>query len=202
MRNIDEIKKYILRQAKGNIYYFNDNGIYCKITVDEAKKMRFSNLNIREDETIWIDYFFLGLYIHPNLVIAKKAITNLKVGDTIENFKEKIKNTKLDTHHKPEGLDRFITKIEKPYFVKKPENCDKNIFDYIYIDLCIVHEWNEDKREYIKEHMKGIKNMMIDKLEADTTFKRFGVPINFLRISRLTLKNNDVLQFVLELKEI
>lgn len=202
MRNINEIKKYALRKSRGNIYYFDQNGIYCNITVEEAKRMRFPNLNIRADNTIWIDDHFFRLYIHPNMVIAKKVITSLKVGDTIEELVEKVKNTRLDTHNKPEGLDRFITKIEKPYFVKKPENCDINVFDYIYINLCIVHEWNEDKIEYIKAHMEELKNRLIDKLETDATFKGFGVPINFFRFSRITLKNDDVLQFVLELKEI
>lgn len=202
MRNIDEIKKYVFRQAKGNIYYFNDKGIYCKVTVDEAKKMKFTNLNIREDDTIWIDYSFLKSYIYYNMVIAKKAITTLKVGDTIESLEEKIKNTKIDTHPKAEGLDRFITKIEKPRFGREPENDNKKTFDYIYIDLYIVHEWSEDKKKYIKEHITEIQQRMVDKLETNSEFKSYGVPINFLRISKVTLKNDDVIQFILELKKV
>ena len=202
MRNINEIKNLVLRKFKGSIYYFNDNGIYCEVKSKEAEKMNFSNLHFRKDGTFWIDDTFFTDYINPNWVIARKAIAKLELGSTIEDFKKIIENTKLDVHIKPDGLERFITKINKPTFVRCPENLKENTFDYIYVDLCIISKWDEDKKQYIKKHIKQIEEKVLSTLESNKTFKSFGVPLNYLKVSRITIKRDNVLQFVLEIKSI
>lgn len=202
MRSINAIKNLVLRKFNGDVYYFNDKGIYSKVKIEEAKKMAFSNLIFREDGTCFIDNTCFWMYIKPNQRLTTMAITKLEIGDTIEEFEEKIKSVKIKTHIKPEGLERFITKINKPIFGKYPENLNKDTFDYIYMDLCIVHEWDENRKEYIKKHIKKIEQKVLSKLEKDRKFKSYGVPLNFLKISRITLKKDDVIQFVLEMKSI
>ena len=41
----------------------------------------------------------------------------------------------------------------------------------------------------------------VPKLENDRRFKRYGVPINFLKLSDVTLLRNYSLEFIFELRE-
>lgn len=113
-----------------------------------------------------------------------------------------MKEFKINPPIKPEGVERFITKIGRPRFVRIPENYNQNTFDYIYVDVCIIHEWNKDKMEYIQKNVDEIKQKVCNKLDKNKQFKNFGVPLNFLKLSRLTVKNNDIIEFVFEFKNI
>ena len=44
--------------------------------------------------------------------------------------------------------------------------------------------------------------MVLKKVQESRRFRKYGIPINFLKFSRVTLKRNSVLEFVLELREI
>ena len=60
-----------------------------------------------------------------------------------------------------------------------------------------------DVVNYIEEHKKGISKLVLEKINKNRTFKRHNFPINYLKISKITLcKDRNVLQYVLELKPI
>ena len=197
-----ELKNNILRKAKGYAYYFNDEGIYCKIPVSEVIESNFLNVHMfpEKEGDFWFEQYYFAKLICENANLAIKIICCLKEGDTFENLVYYIKNTKLKPKGKKEALERFITKIEKPRFERTPENPNESTFDFIYMDVNIVTEWKEDRMQYIKNNIDKIMNKVVEKLTNDSTFKKYKVPINFLKVSRTTLKSNSVLQFVLELK--
>ena len=59
----------------------------------------------------------------------------------------------------------------------------------------------KDRDEYLKEHINEIRQKVVEKLKNSGKFKKYGIPINFLRVCRTTLKKkSNVLQFVFELK--
>ena len=67
--------------------------------------------------------------------------------------------------------------------------------------MIIAIDWKCDKLEYYKENRKDIDEMAVKKIENSQSFKKYGIPINFLKISRKTFKNQRrVLQYVFELK--
>lgn len=199
MRKITNI---VLRKAKGKVYYFDEKNIYQCVSVEEAKKMEnLLNLKIREDGSVYfMEYYYYGIFENLNHNLTKKAICKMKVGDTLDDLLKILSNTSLEHRSKPEGLNRFILSIDKPIFVRKPENHKKNTFDYIYIDLNIITKWNQDRKEYIQNHIQEINKMVIDKLESNREFKKFDVPVNCLKASRITLRRDNKLEYVLELK--
>ena len=200
MRKIFEtIKNNVLRKTGGYAYYFDEEGVYRKVPVVEVAKLNLLNVYIVEGDVRY-DEPHIRKVICEDHRLATKIICKLKEGDRLDRLVYYIENTKLESHEKIEGLDRFITKIETPRFERVPENSNKNTFDFIYIDINIVTTWEEDRIQYIKNNMKKIYKKVIEKLENCKAFNKYGVPTNFLKIARVDLKNNSVLQFVLELK--
>lgn len=200
--NFEKLKNNILRQARGYAYYFNEEGIYCKIPISEVVESAFLNVHMfpEEEGDFWFEKFNFTKLICENANLALKIICRLKEGDTLEQLRYYIKNTKLRPEEKREDLERFITKIEKPRFLRTPENLNETTFDFIYMDVNIVTEWKEDRKQYLASNMDKILKKVVKKLTNDSTFRKYEVPINFLKVSRMTLKNDSVLQFVLELK--
>ena len=202
-RILKDLTDVILRVKKGKVYYFDGKGIYRSTSVQRAWSLKNSSVVGKNGKrrldaiVIVMEYFD---YENGSLLI--KAICSLQEGDTIEKFKQILETIEYEERPKPSGIERFVTKIEKPVFERVPENPKTNTFDYIIVDVNIVTDWEEDRREYIQKHRKEIFEKALQKVEGDRTFQRFGIPINFLRISTVTLKRDSVLEFILELKQL
>lgn len=211
--DIIELNKIVMRIRKGEVYYFNKKGVYCKIPLEKALKTnRFYNLDIRDDGSYFWNTWAPELMIYNfseeelpnNDTLRKKVVALLKVGDTIEDYKRLMKTVKIEKHPKPEGLDRFLGKISTPVYVREPENPNKNTFDYIYVDVCFVRAATEgeDIKEYVNRNFKFIKEKVLTKLKNSRSFTKYGVPVNFLTITRATIRKDDVIQMVFRLKDI
>lgn len=203
MQNIScDITNIVARQKAGLVFYFDENGIYRCISIEEAKKHKELRPIIRIDGSVSFDgslYYSIG-NINGNLL--KKCICRLKVGDSIENLDNYISSTTLERRPKAEGIERFITKINRPIFARIPENPNKKTFDFIFMQVNIISKWEKDRGKYINDHLEEIKEIVIKKLKSSRSFQRYGVPVNFLRITKITLKRDNTLEFVLELKKI
>ena len=203
---IGDITNKVIRMRDKSIYYFDNQGVYRSVPLAKARSMQLQNI-----DKLWYDGSYNVNVIRElqdknlkinNVTLLLKVIAMLKEGDTIETFDEYLATTNIEKHEKPSELDRFITKIEKPKFVREPSNQNPNTFDFIYTDVNIIQEWSEDRLTYIQKHKKQIFKMLLEQLEKNKSFQKFGVPINFLKVSRITLRRDSVLEFVLELKEI
>ena len=140
-----------------------------------------------------------------NLNILRKALGKLNVGDTLDILKEYCNGgIILEKTNLPDGLERFVTRIQRPEFVCEPENPNKyTTFDYIHVYVGIIEEWKTDRKKYIEEHKKEITKMVFDKIEKDKTFLKYGIPINFLKVSKITLvKRTSEIHYVLVIKDI
>ncbi len=202
-RILKDLTDVILRVKKGKAYYFDKEGIYRSTSAQSVESLKNSwvidkNGKRRLDAIVIV----MENFDYENGSLLIKAICSLKEGDTIEKFKQILETVEYEERPKPTGIDRFVTKIEKPVFERVPENPKTNTFDYIVVDVNIVTDWEEDRRTYIQKHKKQICEMVLRKVQEDRTFKKFGVPVNFLKITSITLRKNSVLEFVLELKEL
>lgn len=199
----ERIINQVMRISKGKVFYFDTQGTYQCVSLKEAKGMDFSNLHIRGNGTVYFDSDYKKL-VEPstNYHLIRMAIARLKKGDTIKEFEYHLAHVEIKTIPKPEGLDRFITRIEPPVFIRVPENPKEETFDYIYIEVNIVIEWEQDKKQYIRENMKEINRRVIEKIKSDKKFKKYGLPISFLKIGRITLENARTLEYVFEIKEV
>lgn len=204
MRELLEKIAYIaIRSTKGNVYFFDEEGIYRRVSIKEGKEMKLKYFYVRKDGRTDLDLTKLTPYITyvTNKNLISKAIGKLIPGDEIEKFEEYLKTVKLEARDKPKGLDRFITKIQTPCFVRKPENTKTNTFDYIYVDVNIVSEWEEERKGYIEKNFDEICKRVIGKLEESKKFQKYGVPVNFLN-ARITLTKSSIVRFVFELKNV
>ena len=195
---LEEIINHALKGCKGEYYYFDEKGIYRRISSIEAKEV-LNNIYTRYDGSTF--HFFYNNKVNMN--IFNKALGRMKVGNNFDEFKEIYENIEFDHHIKPEGMDRFITKIDLPKFIKKPENQDLEVFDFIYIDVFVVTEWESDIYKYILENRKEITNRVVNKLKTNRRFKKFSIPINFLKLTKITYsRGQNFIRFVFELKEL
>ena len=199
---LTQIMFFPIRHCNNIIYYFNENGTYCSISVEDFKKGKESQLRnvfIRQDGSV---YTYFPYYLTPNDIIRRKAVVNMKVGDNIDKFINLLNTTELQKRELPKGLDRFICKIERPVFSRIPENPNPKTFDFIHIYVSIVSENAIPNRsEYIKENKNEILQRVLKKIEDSKQFKKYGVPINILRLSKMTLiKSQSLLQIVFEIK--
>ena len=97
-----------------------------------------------------------------------------------------------------------MQEIYPPVFEREPENENTATFDRIRVSVGLPRyhfpSW-EVLRSEVKIHRHEIYRLVLDQLENDRRFKRYGVPINFLKLSDVTLLRNYSLEFIFELKE-
>lgn len=202
MRSLLEDVSYAAARVKnGIVYFFDKEGIYRKVSIDEAKEMDIEGVCVFGAYSLerFAMYIKKHSYFNDGNLI-KKAICKLNPGDNFEKFEQYLQTVKLEHKDKPKGLDRFITKIEKPYFIREPENTKTNTFDYINIDVNIVSEWEEERKAYIEKHREEIWQRVITKLKESKKFQNYGIPVSFLK-ARVTLTKSSVLRFTFELKK-
>lgn len=201
-RNVSNIAGKAIRINGNKTYYFNSNGVYCVIPTKEAIARRMPGITVYHDGSVrlfrWYNYDSEFNGVNCNILIM--AIARLEPGDTIDDLYHYIDTVKPVKRALPEGLDRFITKIIGPSIEREVGNKNTKTFDFIYMDVCIVNSWETDKREYIKQNLKEIKRRVIEKIENSKRFQRFGIPVNVLKITSITLTRDDVLHFIFELK--
>lgn len=201
---IQDLSNFVVRRRKNKYVYFNDKGKIEILNQNCIIKSNAINLIVPIDGKL--DYSDADIYCLPhmgftNLLFLKMAYCKLEEGDTIEDLKRYYANPEFSSKEPLREIDYFVTKVGKPIFIRKPENIDNNSFDYIYIDLNLAIDWKCDKLEYYMKNRKAIDEMAVKKIENSYTFKKYGIPINFLKISRKTFVNKRrVLQYVFELK--
>lgn len=206
MKNIMmDIRNNALRLINNKVYYFDTNGIYQSVSLSNALEKNFSNLCIDMYGKPYLNayFFFRDAFVIDNNVLVQKAIAMLKEGDSLETLDEYLSNVKLAKRPKPQGIDCFVLSIDKPIFGRTPENLNPKTFDYIRIIVNIITEWEQDRKKYIENHIEDLNKMILNKLEKNRNFQKFDIPINFLKVSKITFSaKNNFLEYIFEIKEI
>lgn len=187
-----------IRQHKGNTYYFDQNEIY---SFDKGSKLFPYDKRVRKVFTIIgpdTAFFNSGVWI--------KASPQFEVGMTLKECVGIFILTEL-THNVPQELsplDQLIQYIAPPVYERVPGNDNKKTFDRIRVTVGLpryqFNSWGALQGE-VKKYQHEIYQRVVQKLETDYQFKRYGVPINFFKISDVTLLRDFSLEFIFELKE-
>lgn len=199
----------VFRISNKKFYFFDENGKYSCLREKDIlpSNIIIDNIYIGSNNkyscSIALSQLEKTIKVY-NGNILKSALCKMKIGDTIQKLVEYCNTVTFETRKLPEGVERFITRIERPKFICVPENPNKDAtFDYLHIYVGIVSEWKEDRKKYIRDHIREINEMVLEKIENDKTFLKYGIPINFLRFSKVTLiKRTSEIQFILELTNI
>ena len=145
----------------------------------------------------------------------RKAMALLKEGDNYSDLQRYLKESfdyynnmykvmaenKGFYHDKPEGLDRFIVKILKPVILQVPENDNPKTFDIIKVQIDIISQWETDRTKYIKDNKKEIVRRAVEKIAQDNAFRKFGVDVNVLALTKMLRLNDNMIELIFELKK-
>lgn len=99
------------------------------------------------------------------------------------------------------NVRKFLYKAERPIIMRDPENPNVNSFDIIHFTFCVpsAAKW-PDRFDFIKSNIEVIFLVALDYLEHYSPYLKFGVPVNFLKLSNFILTRDDRLELILELK--
>ncbi len=120
-----------------------------------------------------------------------------------DDFIEYVKNWKINHSriiekqlkpHDYSSVDRFITKTGIPHFQKS-----ENGILFILVELFTIHEWPE-KTNYIKENLKAIKEIALNKIENSASFKKREINLKDLKFASIKfIKSHDILEIVFKI---
>lgn len=96
-------------------------------------------------------------------------------------------------------VDKFVLRIDKPKIERELTNPNKDTFDFVRIFLAIPQK-HPNRSQFIRNHLKEINRMALAKIQNNTSYKRYGVPINFLRLTEYTITRQSELMLLYELK--
>lgn len=133
----------------------------------------------------------------PNVYLFKSVVKKMKEGDTWEHFVSLCEEAQFNPK-----FERLLSKIEPPVFERIPENKKKNTFDFIRIEVRInnIYENRDLTMKAIRKYKPQIFDRVLSHLENNRSFQKYGVPINFLKLTNLMFTQQDILIFIFELK--
>ncbi len=220
-KDISEIWGIPVRRYQNQVYVFDKQGLCQILSVDDYKKEyadRIKEFDI-DSNLEWGYYTINDWKLFSEMErrqsqAIREAGRYLKEGDTLDEYfgyieecskkiQERRRLTNKWGHYypRPEGLDRFITKIERPNFIRFPENDRKNTFDIIKIIVNTCTEWDGGVDEYFRENIDAIYGVVLDKLKNSKSFQKYGVPSGCLALTGIHIIGVSSYEFVFELKK-
>lgn len=189
-----------------NVKYFDENGILQVIPKEQAygivdgvikenehMKASVKNAKIRE------------MFGSNNLNLIAAVTRRIQPGENFEKFLEYCKETTFkEKHTYSSELERFIGRIDKISIERDAENLNKNTFDFIRVKVYLneLDNLKGSLKENAKKYLPDIMKTVLDKIKNNNYYKRYGIPIEFLKVSNITLTKDAQLEFIFELKEI
>lgn len=124
-------------------------------------------------------------------------------GKTLEEIKKyMIAHPHLALTKKPERKNNndFVISVHRPVFQRYTGNENENTFDNVRLEI-ILREQNNMMQQCI-EHKKEILDAAVDKLKSSKSFRKYGVPVNFLKVYDMVLTKDNCIILSLCLKEL
>lgn len=190
---------------KSTINFFDENGILHAIPIQDSQGIvngvdQSGRINTRHRESSKIEMFG-----NNNITLISYALKKLKPGDNFPKFLEeceKISCEELPKTYSSE-IERFVGRIDRIQIEREIDNLNKNTFDFIraYIYLNKLDDSNTNIKEKVKKYLPDIISMTLDKIKNYKYYQRYGVPVEFLKLSKATLSKDACLELIFELKE-
>lgn len=200
-----KLKSYNL-EAKNVGYMLKDEHIWHWVNMYEAIKIISFvgyHTNPFGDGCPEYNYIIEDFYVrkwtsgkspYGNELLYNKIFRQMKEGDSYERLLDLVKNTVIEKHELPKGIDRFITKIESPIIERETNNPNKNTFDFITVECHILKEENceGNRMEYIRKHKRKINGKVMASIASSKSFRKYGVSVNVLKLYSLMLVKNSL----------
>ena len=84
------------------------------------------------------------------------------------------------------------------------DSCDDNVFDALVLSFPLIQGNNtkQDMLNIIQENIQSVKKRVVRILNKDKDYKKYGVPVNFLKITKVLITRDNMLEISLELKKV
>ena len=102
------------------------------------------------------------------------------------------------------GLDRIVQRVSRPCFERDPENQNASTFDRIRVEVGLTTYRFKSFPQLaaaVRRMKPSIDRYVLEKLGVDAGFRKYGVPVNFLKVTECVLRRDHVLEYLFELKE-
>lgn len=98
---------------------------------------------------------------------------------------------------------KVLTKINAPKLERVPGNKNTKTFDFVRITMGIKTKTNMPNRsDYIRKYRRDIVKIALTRILQHKNFQNKNVPIQFLRVSEMTITGVDELEILFELRKI
>ena len=191
-----EVLNCPIRQIAGNTYFFDSNEIYSLDKGSTAFPYS-SRLKFHTFKVMGVTSF--------NANVWNKAAKQFSIGMSLADCIRIFLYTSLDINPTKElpYIERLIQSVEGPEYERMPENFDEKTFDRIRVRVCLprymFQTWDELKIA-VRENRSEIDRRVLDKIKSDRKFKNFGLPVNFIKASDVTLLRDYTLEYIFEIK--
>lgn len=170
---------YGIWNSKSTIAHTFPEEVYESISFDENKYV------LADHRIFWIrvgkycngktlDEIREYLIAHPQLLLTKKPCR------------------KNDTN--------LVISVHKPIIQRYTGNDNENTFDIVRLEI-ILREQDNMMKQCI-EHKKEILDAAVNKLKSSKSFRKYGVPVNFLKVYDMVLTKDHCIILSLCLKEL
>lgn len=205
--NKELIINTVLRYDSKFCYFFNESGIFSAIPKEKAN-MPFEKFIVYSDEKRmaipkWLIISYDDTQIRAG--ILNKIIKLLSPGDSLEYFEELLNLDAYALEFMLNGngylkVDQFITKVGQPLIERYYGNKNKSTFDIIriYINFCNVPNYEA----HVKKYFRTICNTALTKINQSYRFQKYGIPINYLKLSSFTICVDKSIELIFCLKDI
>lgn len=104
------------------------------------------------------------------------------VSDHIHLFYNKWKMSEMDRYDWNNGI---VLKIDRPEIRRETGNTNKKTFDFVRVEMSIRSTYQSVEK--LKEHKKEIIQKALDKIDNYKPYQKYGVPVKYLHLYRMTL---------------
>ena len=185
-----------VRVTKKSVYYFDDTGIYRKRSRTVAEQA--------EPPVLWHLQYVEDINTFSWVRAARSAFhPGMSLDACLEAFLQTVSGN-TDGPIPYTDLDQLVQRISPPSFERIPENQNPNTFDRIRVQVCLSTYLCPSYKELaaiLRKHRTALDEIVLHLLSTNPAFLRFHVPVNFLRLSACTLRQDRVLEYLFELKE-
>ena len=98
------------------------------------------------------------------------------------------------------SINDFIIKVKNPCIERELGNNNKNTFDFITLEMLTPLKFYGDRKKYIKDHLKEIYKIAMDKISNYKYYQKYDVPVNYLKLTNLTISCENTLVFKFGIK--
>lgn len=185
-----------ISQRAEKTYFFNENEVY---SLDRESK-------VFDKDQIKFIMFDVGDKSCFNMNVWRKAVSQFAVGMTLNECIKIFLKTEIARHvpQKVTPVDRLVQYIAPARYERVPGNNNELTFDRIRITVGLPRYqfrlW-ETLRDEVQKYRHEIYQRVVQKLETERQFKKYGVPINFLKLSEVILLRDYSMEFIFELKD-